>query len=164
MTYDFHARMYDPALGRTFQQDPMGKMFYDHSPYSWVKNNPISRIDPTGMTDFKFDKETGEVTQVGAANDDPDRILRTNKNGDVKRKGEGALGFLVKKKNRGEAKVAVGGIEKGMLEDGQNFKTENNIIAVGGEGQPSEQGVEAFALKLSDFSNGGESTSNITKK
>jgi RHS repeat-associated protein len=34
--YDFHARGYDPVLGRTWQPDPMGEMFYDHSPYSWV--------------------------------------------------------------------------------------------------------------------------------
>lgn len=59
------------------------------------------------------------------------------------------------------------------MKDGQNFKTENNIIQVGGEGQVSEQGVEAFALKLADyvgkeiaggyFSNvGSEKTSHIT--
>ncbi len=149
-TYDFHARMYDPVIGRTFQQDPMGEMFYDYSPYSWVKNNPISRIDPTGMTDFTLNKETGEVNRVGKANDDPDRILRTNSNGDVRRKGEGALGFLVKEENRGKAKVSIEGIEKGILEDGINFKTDDNIIDIGGESQPSVAGVNDFLLKFSN--------------
>jgi len=59
------------------------------------------------------------------------------------------------------------------LQDGQNFKTESNLIEVGGEGQPSEQGVETFALKLSAYvgreiggayfsKDGAESTTDIT--
>ena len=48
-TYDFHARMYDPAIGRTFQLDPLGEKYYDFSSYSWAANNPLRFIDPTGM-------------------------------------------------------------------------------------------------------------------
>ena len=138
-TYDFHARMYDPMLGRTWQIDPMSDLFYDHSPYSWVKNNPLLRIDPTGMTDFTFDKKSGEVSQVGEANDEPDRILRTNRKGEVKYK------------KNGEAKVAMGGIEQGILADGQNWKTDDQVIEVGGEGQPTANGVESFTLGLSEY-------------
>jgi len=54
-----------------------------------------------------------------------------------------------------------------------NLKDESNAIEVGGDGQPTEQGVESFALKLSDyvgkeiggayFSKGGsENTTHIT--
>lgn len=39
--YDFHARGYDPALGRTWQIDPMSIKYYSLSPYSWVANNPL---------------------------------------------------------------------------------------------------------------------------
>jgi RHS repeat-associated protein len=137
--YDFHARGYDPMLGRTWQTDPMSEMFYDHSPYSWVKNNPLLRIDPTGMTDFTFDKKTGDVTQVGEANDEPDRILRTNRKGEVKYK------------KNGEAKVAMGGIEQGILADGQNWKTDDQVIEVGGEGQASVDGVKSFTMGLSEY-------------
>ena len=137
--FDFHARGYDPLLGRTWQTDPMSEMFYDYSPYSWVKNNPLLRIDPTGMTDFTFDKKSGEVAQVGKPNDDPDRILRTNRKGEVKYK------------KNGEAKVAMGGIEQGILADGQNWKTEDQVIDVGGEGQPSVDGVKSFTLGLSEY-------------
>jgi RHS repeat-associated protein len=49
-TYDFHARMYDATLGRTFQIDPLADNFLDVSPYSWVMNNPLINIDPTGMS------------------------------------------------------------------------------------------------------------------
>jgi len=137
-TYDFHARMYDPALGRTFQTDPMSELFYDHSLYSWVKNNPLLRIDPTGMTDFTFDKKSGAVTKVGEANDEPDRILKTNRKGEVKYK------------KNGDAKVALGGIEQGILADGQNWKTDDQVIDVGGEGQASLGGVEDFVTRFSE--------------
>ena len=137
--YDFQARGYDPMLGRTWQTDPMSETFYDHSPYSWVKNNPLLRIDPTGMTDFTFNKKSGEVTQVGEANDEPDRILKTNKKGEVKYK------------KNGEAKVAMGGIEQGILADGQNWKTDDQVIGVGGEGQASVDGVKSFTMGLSEY-------------
>ena len=48
-TYDFHARMYDPSIGRTWQPDPLADMYESYSPFSWVMNNPILIIDPTGM-------------------------------------------------------------------------------------------------------------------
>lgn len=47
-TYDFGARNYDPALVRTFTPDPLGEAFYHLSPYSFLNNNPLSNIDPTG--------------------------------------------------------------------------------------------------------------------
>ena len=136
---DYGARMYDNRVGKWHSADALSEKFHNISPYAYVKNNPIVRIDPDGLTDFTINKKTGEVTQVGEDNDDPDRILKTNKKGEVKTK------------NNGEAKVAIDGIEKGILQDGQNFKTQDNIIAVGGEGQPSEQGVESFVLKLSEY-------------
>lgn len=44
--YDFHARLYDPALGRFYGTDPAGE---GDSPYAYVGNNPINATDPTGM-------------------------------------------------------------------------------------------------------------------
>jgi RHS repeat-associated protein len=149
--YDFVNRQYDPAIGRFLQIDPLGEKRNWITPYNYVQNNPILRIDPNGLTDFKFDKKTGEVTQVGEKNDQPDRILRTDRKGNVKRKGEGIFGFLTKKSERGKAKVELDGIEQGILSDGMNLKTENNIIEVGGEGQATVEGFEDFALRFSDY-------------
>jgi hypothetical protein len=145
------SRMYDPALGKFWQVDPMAEKRYWVTPYNFVQNNPINRVDPSGLTDFALNRKTGAVSQVGEKNDDPDRIVRTDKNGNVKRKGEGFLGFLVRESKRGEAKVDVGGIEKGILSDGANFQNNHNTIAVGGEGKPTLGGVLDFALKLSNY-------------
>jgi RHS repeat-associated protein len=46
--YDFHARGYDPVIGRTWQLDPHAENYFSLSPYSWVANNPILMIDPDG--------------------------------------------------------------------------------------------------------------------
>jgi RHS repeat-associated protein len=62
-TYDFHARMYDPAIGRTFQIDPMSESYYSHSSYGWVMNNPLKFMDPTGMVSTHTD-EDGNVVAV----------------------------------------------------------------------------------------------------
>ena len=43
--YDFHARQYDPYLGRWWVQDPQQQFA---SPYLAMGNNPISLVDPDG--------------------------------------------------------------------------------------------------------------------
>jgi RHS repeat-associated protein len=47
--FDFHARQYDPTIGRTTTIDPHADNYGNLSPYSWVGNNPIITIDPDGM-------------------------------------------------------------------------------------------------------------------
>lgn len=46
---DYGARWYDAALGRWWSVDPMGDGTTNLSTYSYVSNNPIILIDPTGM-------------------------------------------------------------------------------------------------------------------
>ncbi|MEM9930598.1 MAG: RHS repeat-associated core domain-containing protein, partial [Bacteroidota bacterium] len=43
--YDFHARQYDPYLGRFTSMDPLDQFA---SPYSGMGNNPVGYIDPDG--------------------------------------------------------------------------------------------------------------------
>jgi RHS repeat-associated protein len=49
--YDAHHRMYDPQLGRFGQVDPLADGTPYYSPYSFGSNNPVSHIDPFGLTD-----------------------------------------------------------------------------------------------------------------
>ena len=141
--YDFGARQQDPQIGRWTTIDLLAQKRYWATPYNYVQNNPIIRIDPNGMTDYTLNQNTGEIKQVGEKNDDPDRILKskTRKNGEV----------VVKYKNNGEPKIAIDGIEKGILKDGQNFKKEDQIFTVGGEGLVSIEGVKSFTLQLSEY-------------
>lgn len=137
--YDYGARMYDAQVGRWGVVDPLGEKHPEWSPFAYCLNDPILRIDPDGLTDFTFDKNTGEVKQVGEANKDPDRILKTNSKGEVKYD------------KKGVAKVAVDGLAKGFLSDGQNYKSKDYVFSVGGEGQPTLANFEDFAVKMSDY-------------
>lgn len=47
--YDYHARYYDSQIARFTTIDPLAEKYYSISPYAYVGNNPVSRIDPDGM-------------------------------------------------------------------------------------------------------------------
>jgi len=51
--YDFGARFYDATRGQWTTPDPLAALNYAVSPYVYCSNNPLNRIDPTGMVDEK---------------------------------------------------------------------------------------------------------------
>lgn len=57
--YDFHARLYDPALARFMSIDPLCEKYYSISPYVYCNNNPIRYIDPSGR-DW-YEDELGSI-------------------------------------------------------------------------------------------------------
>ena len=55
--YDYGARMYDAALGRWHTVDPSCEKYYNWSPYTYCKNNPVLRIDLDGKDDYVVNEQ-----------------------------------------------------------------------------------------------------------
>jgi RHS repeat-associated core domain len=71
--YDYGARMYDGQIGRWNMQDPMTDKRSWLSPYNFVQNDPISRLDPTGELDTRYEDEDGVL--LGETNDGNDATV-----------------------------------------------------------------------------------------
>ena len=64
--YDYGARFYDPSLGRFHTIDNSSENYYSFTPYNYVGNNPIKRVDPDGNDwwDAVVGTAIGVVTNV----------------------------------------------------------------------------------------------------
>lgn len=58
----YGARFYDPALGKWQNIDPMAHEREWLSPYNFLQNNPLSRIDPDGALDYPIIRITKQKT------------------------------------------------------------------------------------------------------
>jgi RHS repeat-associated protein len=141
---DYGNRMYDDFTGRWFVQDPLCEKYYWVTPYAYCMNNPIRFIDPNGMDVYRYDDKTGDMILHQRNDDKFDQVGKFKYD---KKTGE----YTLQTNKKGEAKTKIDNIEKGILSDGINFKENNNVIDVGGEGQATVPGVENFLLDLSNM-------------
>lgn len=97
--YDFGARNYEASLGRWFNPDPLSGEREWLSPYNFVQNNPLARIDPTGLIDEQYSENNfgmrtyyggfgsfdGDKITVGggSSKEKPDDIRFRDKDGNV---------------------------------------------------------------------------------
>jgi uncharacterized protein RhaS with RHS repeats len=65
------ARFYEPRLGRFLQTDPIGTKD-DLNLYAYVGNNPVNRLDPTGLAKVAV----GVAIQVAGVVTDPSHYIK----------------------------------------------------------------------------------------
>jgi len=58
--YYYGARYYDPKISLWLSVDPLAGVNPDKTPYNYTSNNPVVRIDPTGMVDNPIYGKNGE--------------------------------------------------------------------------------------------------------
>jgi RHS repeat-associated protein len=120
-------RQYDPALGRFNVTDPMAEERNWLSPYNFVQNNPISRVDPTGLLDDYGVDDVGNVELIKKTDDDTDTLYSVTRGED---------GELVKDENGDVAKnTEQGSVTIDKNKDGSSILSDlssNSIITVPG--------------------------------
>lgn len=103
--YDYGARHYDAILGRFTTIDPFAEKYHSISLYVYCGNNPVIRIDPTGMIwddikDAERLKQNINI-QITALNKDIDNIQAKLDKGGLSEKKEAKLqNQILDKQNR----------------------------------------------------------------
>lgn len=100
-------------------------------------------VDPNGKNDYRFDSKTGTFHLMEKTEDSKDNVYTY--------KYDKKTGQYRKKKGIFSSQMT--NIEKGILKDGLNLKDNDLLISVGGEDNPSVQGVKEFAMGLSELVN-----------
>lgn len=61
--YDYGARFYDPQIGRWHAVDQLAESYFNYSPYCYVGDNPVKRIDPDGRY-WEDEEDKGTATEL----------------------------------------------------------------------------------------------------
>lgn len=141
---DYGARFYNPDIARWLTQDPLAEKYYNISPYTYCAGNPTNYVDLLGLDIYRYDYKTGKMTRMIENDDEYDQVGKFKYN-----KETGT--YTLKTNKKGEARILIDNIEKGILHDGIDFKNEDNVVNVGAPGQASVKGFESFIVDFSDM-------------
>ena len=98
---DYGARMSIPEIGRWISADPLADERWSFTPYNFVQNNPLIRVDQDGMLDdYAMDTKTGDIKLIKVTDDEKDKLVDAKDN----------------------STVIVKDVDKGLLNDGSNIK------------------------------------------
>lgn len=113
---NFGARIYNPTIARFLSIDPRASEREWLTPYNYVQNNPVNRIDPDGALDDPiYDKKGNLIGDDGQSNNKA-YVVSGNVAKDVKRAtkaGEFYTGSLAE--NNNVMKVPTGGVMKDVI-------------------------------------------------
>jgi RHS repeat-associated protein len=82
-SYTTEFRQYDPRIGRWPSLDPIAHLREWVSPYNYVQNNPILRIDPLGSLDDNYIIHEDGTVEVQKTDEKTDNFKYVNKDSQV---------------------------------------------------------------------------------
>ncbi|MFN0081174.1 MAG: RHS repeat domain-containing protein [Ferruginibacter sp.] len=135
--YDFEARIYNPRLGRFLSVDPLADKQPDKTPYHFVSNNPLNRIDPDGQWDVQVhaykDRAKSGYALLIVTNNDGVEVYRTV----VKAMGTGGRKRNVKNSDTPQGKYKILGYRKTGNGTGYNAVSfgPNDLLALDYQGE-----------------------------
>jgi len=63
--------------------DPLAETNYSVSPYAFCANNPVNRVDPTGMDDYYYNEKGVQIYRLENKNPDRNYVIKTTQTTDA---------------------------------------------------------------------------------